>query len=124
MGFRLACHCANNENIRFYGTKLYGYYKDIDNLPSIKYLDSLGIRDIFDMTNETFEFYFDCVCCTPEVKLTHNQFLIFITLYCYDWNFTVDKTQFKKNKGFDNFLEDEDIKKLIASSDDIIIYWE
>ena len=30
MGFRLECKCANNENIDFYGTKLYGYYKEIN----------------------------------------------------------------------------------------------
>lgn len=122
MGFRLSCKCANNKNISFYGTKLYGYYKGIDNLPSIKYLESIGAKEVFEITDETFEFYFNCACCTPKLKLTHNQFLIFITLYCYDWNFTVDKTHFKY-KGFDNFLKDIDIKALIDSYDEIIMEW-
>lgn len=118
------CKCANNENIYFYGTKLYGYYKDIDNLPSIKYLENLGIRKAYGIDDdETFEQYFYCSCCTPDFTLTRDQFLIFITLYCFDWNFTVNKTHFI-NKDFDNFLEDEDIEKLIDSNDDIIINWE
>lgn len=118
------CKCVNNESIYFYGTKLYGYYKDIDNLPSIKYLESIGAKEILNIfENENFEQYFSYTSCTPEIKLTHDQFLIFITLYCFDWNFTVDKTHFI-NKDFDNFLEDEDIKKLIDSNDDIIINWE
>lgn len=123
MGYRLMCKCVNNESIYFYGTKLYGYYKDIDNLPSIKYLESIGIRQAFGMYDTPFELYFDWSYYTPDLKLTHDQFLIFITLYCFDWNFTVDKTHYI-NKGFDNFLEDEDIKKLIDSNDDIIICWE
>ena len=124
MGFRLMCKCVNNENIYFYGTKLYGYYKNIDNLPSIKYLESLGIRQAYSIDNETFEFMFNCWTCTPDFTLSHDQFLIFITLYCFDWNFTVDKTHFI-NKDFDNFLvNDADIKKLIDSNDDIIINWE
>lgn len=123
MGFRLYCKCAHDDYISFYGTKLYGYYDDIDNLPSIKYLESLGIRQAFDMDDETFESMFDCWTCTPDFTLTHDQFLIFITLYCFDWNFTVDKKSFI-NKDFDNFLEDEHIMKLIASNDDIIICWE
>lgn len=124
MGFRLMCKCANNENIYFYGTKLYGYYKGIDNLSSIKYLVSLGIKEPFNIyDNESFEHYFDYMSCTPDFTLSHDQFLIFITLYCFDWNFTVDKTHFI-NKDFDNFLDDEDIKKLIDSNDDVIINWE
>lgn len=123
MGFRLECKCANNENIDFYGTKLYGYYKGIDNFPSIKYLESIGAKIVLGLEDdETFESYFDYMSHTPELTLTHDQFLIFITLYSYDWNFTVDKKYFY-NKDFENFLEDETIKKLIESNDDIIIYW-
>lgn len=124
MGFRLECKCANNENIDFYGTKLYGYYKGIDNLSSIKYLASIGAKVALGIDEgETFESYFNYMSYTPEIKLTHDQFLIFITLYCYDWNFTVDKKYFI-DKGFENFLEDETIKKLIDSNDDILICWE
>lgn len=125
MGFRLMCKHANKSSIYFYGTKLYGYYKDIDNLPSIKYLASIGVRQAFGMDDDTsFEDYFNISCCTPDMTLTHEQFLIFITLYCFDWNFTVDKTHFI-NKDFDNFLKDDEIiKKLIDSNDDIIICWE
>lgn len=75
MGYRLNVKDLNDTSLEFYGTKLYGYYKETE-LESYKYLKSLG-----KVTEETMWDY----CFENKIILTCEEFNIFIKLYAADF---------------------------------------
>lgn len=76
MGYRLDVHTEDGR-ISFYGTKLYGYVKDEEDLASYRYLDKIGKID-------PEQYYLWDYGCENEMRLTKEEFAEFAKLYEQD----------------------------------------
>ena len=88
MGYRLSIECKNNPELRYYGTKLYGYVEDESKLLSYEYLKRIGkLDEIVNLDVNNFESVEDIkwdYCFDCHFVLTAEQFATFIGLYAQD----------------------------------------
>lgn len=87
MGYRLSIECKNNPELRYYGTKLYGYVNKESDLLSYKYLLKIGKIHEIAKENPYYETINDIIWdygCDNEVCLTSEQFAEFVEHYSQD----------------------------------------
>ena len=114
MGYRLGIEKIKAEHL-FYGTTLYGYVPNIDELESIKWLKEEGYID--DAIG------FECNGEMPIIMKV-SDFKTFSKLYNFDnnkWN----SIMYPDSNLKDMFINDEEIQEILKMSDDdrILLTW-
>jgi hypothetical protein len=74
MGFRLSVVCKDAKDIKFYGSKLYGYVEDETKLKSWKYLNGLGKLEEIGM-DDVYAYWDGYV---GDIELSEKEFNLFI----------------------------------------------
>ena len=108
MGYRPEIRDLQNPNLRFYGTKLYGYVSDDLELPSRRYLISIGKVEEGDFWDYPFP---------HEMTLTAEQFRKFMELYEKDFD---EYGEFGKLSEYHDYNV---IQELLKSESDKHIEW-
>ena len=80
MGFRLHVRCTNNEDVEYYGTKLFGYVQDETKLKSWRYLYGLGKLKEIGM-DDVYAYWDGYV---GDIELSEKAFDLFIGYYIDD----------------------------------------
>lgn len=88
MGYRIDIRCKDNQDLHYYGTKLYGYVNDESKLLSYEYLKRIGkLDEIVNIDVNNFESVEDIkwdYCFDCHFVLKAEQFSTFIGLYAQD----------------------------------------
>ena len=108
MGYRPEIKDLQNPDLRFYGTKLYGYVRDDLELPSRRYLISIGKVKDDDVWDYTF---------SHEMILTAEQFRKFMELYENDFD------EYGKFGKLSEYHDYNVIQELLKSESDKHIEW-
>lgn len=109
MGYRIDIRDTKNPNLRFYGTKLYGYVHDESKLLSCQYLISIGkINDDVFIWDYPFP---------HEITLTAEEFREFMQLYEKDFD------GFGKYGTLSEYPDYSVIQELMKTDSDKFIDW-
>ena len=101
------------ENLSYYGSQSYFTYRENKLIPSIQYLVDIG--KYMNLVSEEDKHDFMRHDCNTEI--TAEEFKKFCKLYADD----LEKYYQGYNKEW--FLEDENIKKLLESKNNKILFW-
>lgn len=117
MGYRLDVQCVNSP-LDFYGTKLYGYVEDEEELQSYKYLQKIGKIN----HDEYYPVWF--YGCDNQMTLSKEEFEKFARLYEQDMRTFI--TPYLREIGHDenfSWADCTNMEEIIAADGDKIISW-